>query len=108
MKTRYEIQTRLRTDGLITLTIYDDYWDTVSTAILDKGFGNPSLLATAGIHNIFDSLTHQLANLQPGMWYALRTADYPFGAPTEIARIPGRNRVYAKAEPARKDSNRKG
>ena len=94
MRTRCEIETRMRPDGLIALRIYDDYWDSVKTAILDKGFGSPHILAESGVHKIFEQLGEALQKIEPSKWYALQTENYPFGAPTEMIRIPGRHLVY--------------
>ena len=98
MKTRYEIEVARMKDGRLRMHIWDEYWDSSETAVLDTGFGKPVLEANARVHRIFDGVAEQLPALRSG-WYALRMpkTEYPFGTPTELERIPGRHLVYRKA-----------
>ena len=96
MKTRYEIEVTRMRDGRLRLKLYDDYWDNIHTAILDTGFKSPALAGPTWMHKVFSQTGAELAKVEPGHWYALRTPDYPFGTPTELVRIPGRHMIYTK------------
>lgn len=98
MRTRYEIEVTRLKSGRLCLTMYDEYWDKIDHAFLGTGFKSPALEGAAWAHKAFAEVGKELANVQAGKWYALRTPsdDYPFGTPTELVAIPGRHMIYVQ------------
>ena len=88
--TRFEIQLSAYRGGRTLARIYDDYWDSMDTAVFDPAHPEQVDLKA------FKELAAQLTNLKPG-WYAIEIEDYPFGKATRLIRIPGRYMRYARA-----------